>query len=77
MKEVKNFEALASSWWNREGVYHALHTMNELRIPLIRDRLALYPTDCSTSNSNVATPLTGLRILDVGCGGGILAEVIH
>lgn len=67
--EVKKFQLLASKWWDEEGQFAALHAMNDLRVPFIRDNLlnehrARHP----------GKPLTGLRILDVGCGGGLLTE---
>merc|ERR1719427_2288847 len=57
---------MASDWWNTEGVCKPLHSMNRLRVPFVRDRLV--------PNNRNALPLQGLKILDVGCGGGILSE---
>lgn len=67
--EVKKFQSLASKWWDEQGEFGALHAMNDLRVPFIRDNLlnvhrARHP----------GKPLAGLRILDVGCGGGLLTE---
>ncbi|XP_029360852.1 ubiquinone biosynthesis O-methyltransferase, mitochondrial [Echeneis naucrates] len=67
--EVKRFQSLASKWWDEQGEFAALHAMNDLRVPFIRDNLlnvhrAHHP----------GKPLAGLRILDVGCGGGLLTE---
>lgn len=67
--ELKRFQSLASKWWDEQGEFAALHAMNDLRVPFIRDNLlnvhrARHP----------GKPLTGLRILDVGCGGGLLTE---
>ena len=54
--------------WNQKGSYAALHTMNKLRLPLIKQAF--------TAQSEYSdTPLSGKRILDVGCGGGLLSEV--
>ncbi|KAI8498656.1 Hexaprenyldihydroxybenzoate methyltransferase, mitochondrial [Branchiostoma belcheri] len=64
-EEVKKFNALASKWWDTKGELKALHTMNRLRVPLIRDTLMKHH-----SVSRKSRPLEGLRILDVGCGGG-------
>jgi len=65
-EEVEKFSKMASDWWNTEGVCKPLHSMNRLRVPFVRDRLV--------PNNRNALPLQGLKILDVGCGGGILSE---
>ncbi len=70
-EEVKKFSKIADSWWDARGEFAALQTMNELRVPLIRDGLM---RNISEPNSP-SRPLKGKSILDVGCGGGILAEV--
>ncbi|XP_024124194.1 ubiquinone biosynthesis O-methyltransferase, mitochondrial isoform X1 [Oryzias melastigma] len=67
--EVRRFQPLASKWWDEEGEFAALHAMNDLRVPFVRDNLlsvhrARHP----------GKPLAGLRVLDVGCGGGLLSE---
>ncbi|CAH1229079.1 COQ3 [Branchiostoma lanceolatum] len=67
-EEVKKFNALASKWWDTKGELKGLHSMNRLRVPLIRDTLMR-----QHRVSRKSRPLEGLRILDVGCGGGILS----
>ncbi|XP_028281609.1 ubiquinone biosynthesis O-methyltransferase, mitochondrial [Parambassis ranga] len=67
--EVRRFQSLASKWWDEQGEFAALHAMNDLRVPFVRDNLlnvhrARHP----------GKPLAGLRVLDVGCGGGLLTE---
>lgn len=57
-KELQHFEAVAGNWWDQDGPLKTLHGMNPLRLQFIQERISL----------------TGLRVLDVGCGGGILAE---
>ncbi|ELU05074.1 hypothetical protein CAPTEDRAFT_147618, partial [Capitella teleta] len=66
-EEVDKFGKLAQKWWDRSGEFGALHTMNNIRIPLVRDALA-------PGQSLFTKPLRGLKLLDVGCGGGILSE---
>jgi 2-polyprenyl-6-hydroxyphenyl methylase/3-demethylubiquinone-9 3-methyltransferase len=56
--EIKKFEELASRWWDHQGEFKPLHDINPLRLNFI----------------NTGSPLAGKRVLDVGCGGGILCE---
>ncbi|KAM4568041.1 ubiquinone biosynthesis O-methyltransferase, mitochondrial isoform 2-T2 [Fundulus diaphanus] len=67
--EVKRFQLLANKWWDEEGDFAALHAMNDLRVPFVRDNLLNAQTE-----RHPGKPLAGLRILDVGCGGGLLTE---
>uniref|UniRef100_A0A8C5ICF8 Ubiquinone biosynthesis O-methyltransferase, mitochondrial n=1 Tax=Junco hyemalis TaxID=40217 RepID=A0A8C5ICF8_JUNHY len=68
-KEIKKFQLLAHKWWDEEGEYAALHSMNDIRVPFIRDTLL-----SMSGNYHLGNPLSGIRILDVGCGGGLLSE---
>ncbi len=56
--EIAKFDALASRWWDPAGEFRPLHEINPLRLDYIRQR----------------TELAGRRVVDVGCGGGILTE---
>ncbi|NWS39475.1 COQ3 protein, partial [Probosciger aterrimus] len=67
--EIKKFQFLAQKWWDEEGEYSALHSMNDIRVPFIRDTLLNM-----SSNYHLGSPLSGVKILDVGCGGGLLSE---
>ncbi|NXH11268.1 COQ3 protein, partial [Bucco capensis] len=67
--EMKKFQLLAQKWWDEEGEYSALHSMNDIRVPFIRDTLLNM-----SSNYHLGNPLSGVKILDVGCGGGLLSE---
>ncbi|MCW8127899.1 bifunctional 2-polyprenyl-6-hydroxyphenol methylase/3-demethylubiquinol 3-O-methyltransferase UbiG [Microbulbifer halophilus] len=58
--EIAKFEQLASRWWDREGEFKPLHEINPLRANYIDQR----------------APVAGRKLLDVGCGGGILAEAM-
>ena len=72
-KERAKFESDAALWWNEnEGPFAALHSMNPLRVQFIRD--ALMKHYALTPGASAAKTLEGVRVLDVGCGGGILAE---
>ena len=68
--EVGKFAAMAERWWDPEGEMKPLHALNPTRIAFIRDRLAAH-FDLDTAS---ATPLSGLRLLDAGCGAGLLTE---
>lgn len=68
--EINRFRQLSSVWWNETGEFAALHSLNQLRIPFIREQLLqTFPT------TTTLKPLKGFQLLDVGCGGGILTEV--
>ncbi|XP_069462507.1 ubiquinone biosynthesis O-methyltransferase, mitochondrial [Ambystoma mexicanum] len=67
--ELKKFQAWALRWWDEEGVYSVLHSMNDLRVPFIRDTLI-----SKSDVHNLGSPLQGVKLLDVGCGGGVLSE---
>lgn len=68
------FDALAHRWWDPEGEFSTLSRMNTLRVPLIRDGLLQTRQPGEKVPKSTAKPLAGLRILDVGCGGGLLSE---
>ena len=70
--EVERYRGLADMWWQRDGKLWPLHLLNELRTGYIRDELAaLHGRDPAAPE-----PLRGLRILDIGCGGGLLSEAM-
>jgi 2-polyprenyl-6-hydroxyphenyl methylase/3-demethylubiquinone-9 3-methyltransferase len=69
-EEIARFAALADDWWNPRGRMRPLHRFNPARIAFIRDRLcAHYGRDPKALDC-----LARLSLLDVGCGGGVLAE---
>ena len=68
--EVAKFEAMAAEWWDPNGKFRPLHLMNPCRLDYITSQIAAeYGRDLKLAN-----PFTGLRILDIGCGGGLLSE---
>uniref|UniRef100_A0A8C4RQY9 Ubiquinone biosynthesis O-methyltransferase, mitochondrial n=1 Tax=Erpetoichthys calabaricus TaxID=27687 RepID=A0A8C4RQY9_ERPCA len=67
--EIKKFQALANKWWDQHGEFAALHSMNDLRVPFVRDNLLNL-----NGGRKSGFPLSGYKILDVGCGGGVLSE---
>jgi len=68
--EVARFSAMATEWWDPHGKMAPLHKFNPVRIGYIRDRAA----DRFGRDAKRLDSLKGLRILDIGCGGGLLAE---
>ncbi|MEM9104625.1 MAG: bifunctional 2-polyprenyl-6-hydroxyphenol methylase/3-demethylubiquinol 3-O-methyltransferase UbiG [Pseudomonadota bacterium] len=71
-QEIDRFSALASEWWNPTGKFRPLHKFNPVRLTYIRDQAAArFGRDIKA-----AEPLKGLRVLDIGCGGGLLCEPI-
>lgn len=59
-REIAKFEATAQRWWDPEGEYKPLHVLNPVRLDYIDQRAAL----------------NGLKVLDIGCGGGLLSEAM-
>ena len=68
--ELAKFEAMAAEWWDPNGKFRPLHLMNPCRLDYITKQIA------AEFNRNLAEPLPfkGLRIIDIGCGGGLLSE---
>lgn len=68
--EVAKFSAMAADWWNPHGKFKPLHRFNPVRLKFIREtatrHFALAP--------GLRNPLSGLRLLDIGCGGGLVSE---
>lgn len=70
-EEAQRFEALASEWWDEGGKFRALHAINPARLQFIRDAVS---SGDGVIDTNSMRPLQGRAVLDIGCGGGILAE---
>ena len=68
--EVRRFEALAGEWWAANGPLKALHRINPVRLTYIRDQLCRR----FDRDAKAALSLSGLEILDIGCGGGLVCE---
>lgn len=68
--EIAKFEAMAAEWWDPTGKFKPLHMLNPCRLDYITRQIAAeFGKDLSTDR-----PFAGLRILDIGCGGGLLSE---
>lgn len=69
-EEIAKFEAIAAEWWDPQGKFKPLHMMNPCRLDYITSQIAAeFDRDLEST-----APFTGLRILDIGCGGGLLSE---
>ena len=68
--EVAKFEAMAAEWWDPAGKFKPLHMMNPVRLDYIRSQIAAEFDRDPTAKR----PFDGLRLLDIGCGGGLLCE---
>lgn len=68
--EVAKFEAMAAEWWDEGGKFKPLHMMNPIRLDYIVTQIA---TEFARDRRG-PRPLDGLRLLDIGCGGGLVAE---
>src|SRR5580698_4732260 len=69
-EEINRFSQHAEDWWNPDGAFRPLHRLNPVRVEYVRDQAcAHFKRDHQQRHS-----LKGLKILDVGCGGGLLAE---
>ena len=68
--EIEKFQAMAAEWWDENGKFKPLHMLNPCRLDYITRQIAgEFDRDLKTDK-----PFAGLRILDIGCGGGLLSE---
>ncbi len=68
--EIEKFQEMAAEWWDPNGKFKPLHMLNPCRLDYITSQIAAeFDRDLSD-----ALPFKGLRILDIGCGGGLLSE---
>ena len=71
--EIEKFSKLAKDWWNPNGKFKPLHLFNPARIAFIKEKLISH----FKLDSNASKPLEKLKILDIGCGGGLLCEPLN
>ena len=71
-EEVDRFSAMAAEWWSPTGKFKPLHKFNPVRLAYIRDKAA----ENFGRDIRSPRPLEGLRVLDIGCGGGLLSEPV-
>ncbi|GEO86358.1 MULTISPECIES: bifunctional 2-polyprenyl-6-hydroxyphenol methylase/3-demethylubiquinol 3-O-methyltransferase UbiG [Alphaproteobacteria] len=70
--EVDRFSAMAAEWWDPTGKFKPLHKINPVRLAYIRDQVCAH----FGRDPKAHRPLEGLRVLDIGCGGGLLSEPV-
>ena len=68
-KEIDKFSKMADEWWDPEGKFKPLHKFNPTRIKYIKENIIN-----NFKLKNKSKPLSGIKILDIGCGGGLLSE---
>ena len=68
--EVARFSAQAREWWNPNGPFRPLHKFNPVRLGYIRDQIGAH----FGRTTQASSPFTGLCVLDIGCGGGLVCE---
>ena len=68
--EIRKFERMAAEWWDAGGKFRPLHKFNPVRLRYIRDTVVAH----FGRDPKGGRPFAGLRLLDIGCGGGILSE---
>ena len=68
--EIEHFSSMAETWWDPKGPFRPLHQLNPTRIDFIKSHIC----DHFGRDETCEKPLEGLRILDIGCGGGLLCE---
>ena len=68
-KEIEKFSKIAEEWWNPNGKFKPLHNFNPIRIKYIKDNIV---KDFNIKSSD--KPFKGIKVLDIGCGGGLLSE---
>ena len=68
-KEIEKFSNMAAEWWDPEGKFKPLHKFNPIRIKYIKENIIK-----EFQLKNKKDPLSGINVLDIGCGGGLLSE---
>jgi len=70
LEEIEKFSNISSEWWDLEGKFKPLHKINPIRVLFIRELVSEY----FKIDPKTKLPLKNLKILDIGCGGGLMSE---
>ena len=71
-KEIEKFSRIAEEWWNPNGKFKPLHNFNPIRIKYIKDNIVK-----DFNIKSLDKPFKNIKILDIGCGGGLLSEPMY
>ena len=69
-EEIQKFSSLAEEWWDVKGKFKPLHMFNPIRIEYISEKIIQY----FNLKNKKTKPFQGLKLLDIGCGGGLISE---
>lgn len=69
-EDVERFSRIAEEWWDENGKFRPLHRINPVRLRYLRERVEAH----FGKSTEPSAPLSGLRLVDIGCGGGLIAE---
>lgn len=72
--EVAHFSAIADEWWDEQGKFAPLHKLNPIRLGYLKDQIIRHYSGNDGVHGQSATPLNNLSLVDIGCGGGLVAE---
>jgi 2-polyprenyl-6-hydroxyphenyl methylase/3-demethylubiquinone-9 3-methyltransferase len=72
-EEIRHFDTIGGDWWDEQGTFRALHRLTPTRVRYIRQHIARFRGN-THSTPSAALPLSGIKAVDIGCGGGLLAE---
>ncbi|GDX36386.1 ubiquinone biosynthesis O-methyltransferase [Alphaproteobacteria bacterium] len=72
-QEISKFEKMANEWWNPSGKFKPLHKFNPIRLSFMRSKICQH----FNLDDKSLQPLTNLKILDIGCGGGLISEPFY
>src|SRR5919112_3178155 len=73
-RDIDRFAAQAANWWDPRGSFRPLHQINPVRIDFIRSEMLAHFRHDPRLDPQSLSPFAGLRLADIGCGGGLIAE---
>lgn len=73
-EEIQHFQKDSAHWWDEKGPFAPLHKLNPVRMTYVRDQITEHLCLNNVNDDKKASPLNGLNIADIGCGGGLVSE---